>query len=176
MDKLSRVLLTAAIAILFPVLVYFTANTFLPDKRSTKSTYPTPTYENYDSYGCTDDYNPANPNSCSYTGNRLGNNEERGVMRAGLAISLALVGIVGALGLRRIYELLVGLVTGGAIVIFGAISYLSTINNPSSQPVYQFIFWMAVFAFLALLTILYTADHSLPRPTLVAAKPPVIKK
>jgi hypothetical protein len=173
MDKITRVLLTAAISILFPVLVYFTANTFLPDKSTTSSsTYSTPTYNNYDSYDCTDDYNPRNPSSCSYNGNRYGNDEERGVMRAGLAISLALVGIVGALGVRRIHELLVGLTVGGAVTIFGAISYLSTIRDPSSEPVYQFVFWMATFSFLALVTILYAADNSLPRPPVAAPKVP----
>ncbi len=168
MDKLSRALLTAAIAILFPVLVYFTANTFLPDKRSTQPYY--------DSCG----YNQGvdlnlryNSHNCYETLERdRGKDSERGVMRAGLAISLALVGIVGALGVRRIYELLVGLTVGGAVTIFGAVSYLSTVNDPSSEPVYQFVFWMATFAFLALLTILYTADHSLPRPRSVATNSP----
>lgn len=173
MDKITRVLLTAAISILFPVLVYFTANTFLPDKHSTKPYY--------DSCGYNQgiDVGPRyNSNNCYETleARNRGSDSERGVMRAGLAISLALVGIVGALGVRRIHELLVGLTVGGAVTIFGAISYLSTIRDPSSEPVYQFVFWMATFAFLALVTILYAADNSLPRPRVAVPPAPAPKK
>lgn len=162
MDKVSRALLAIAIAVLFPVLIYFTANTFLPDKKTSTRCNDTPSHY-------IDDYNYSR--NLSYDCPTPTHDEERGVMRAGLAISLALIGLVGALGLRRIHELLVGLTVGGAVAIFGAVTYLSVVDSTAGEPVYQFVFWMAVFAFIALVSILYTADHSLPKPVVVS-KPP----
>jgi hypothetical protein len=177
MDRVTRVILAVAVAVLFPVLIYFTANTFLPDNASTPK--PTHDYHYPASTACTDDYSPHNPDSCSYEYRddygRTNMDNEHGVMRAGLAISLSLVGLVVALSLRRIPELLVGLTTGGAVANFGAVTYLATVRDPSSEPVYQFVFWLAVFAFLALVSIVYTADHSIPRPIVrVAAKKPKV--
>lgn len=158
MDKVARTIMTVAVAVLFPVLVYFTANTFLPDKSISTNRYDDRSY-------CTDDYNPSKPSSCSYRGYSYGvQDNDRGVMRSGLAISLALVGLVVALALRKIKELLVGFVVGGSITIFGAVTYLAGVGDPGTSSVSQFVYWMSAFAFVAMVSILYTADHSLAKP------------
>lgn len=125
MDRTVKILLSIAIAVLMPVVVYFAAVAIFPNSNTEK---PKSMYCNLPSRNLSYD-----PYCDGYRYNNGGTTfkydsssaQERTLNRSALALMLGLLGLIGAWAAMGVKPLMVGLAGGSAFTIMIAASLLS---------------------------------------------------
>lgn len=187
MDKNAKIILSLAIALLFPTLIYFATVTFMPYQ--TPPDVPrdhTPAYPN-----CDNQYNyssasvsiktvqadceqqrrnyeaeldreqkkRANYDSESYHITQT--NQHIGVMRARIALVVGLVGILSILLLTEVVALMVGITLGSTMAI--AIATFVIFTHDDSTDLISVLLGLAAFAVMSVL--LFFVDKIVPKST-----------
>jgi hypothetical protein len=169
MDRTMRVLLSLAIAILYPVVVYFAVVTVIP--RPGASNYPTypscyrqygssysSRYDYEDDASCDRQHREYDEKLKDYNA-ALKEDEGKNLVRAQLALGIALLTIAGALFLRDVKELMAGLTVGAMVVIVSAVTVLVATNS-NDLAVGNVLLILISFIFLT--TVLYLTERGLP--------------
>lgn len=167
MDRTMRILLSLAVAILYPVVIYFMVVTLVP--RSADSKYPEyPSCYRYDNSSsrysqsdCDREYREYDRKLESYQ-DSIDQEEEKNLTRAQLALGLALITIVGVVFLRDVKELAAGLTVGASVAVVGANTVL--VAGAGDDPtVGNVLLILLSFAFLT--AVLYLTEKNLPETT-----------
>ncbi|HLC91676.1 MAG TPA: hypothetical protein VJC09_01345 [Candidatus Saccharimonadales bacterium] len=173
MDKNARIILGFAIGILFPILIYFTAITVIPNGKTPQ--YPiepsTPicNVSRYDSYSGADvEYNQCNYNR-SYQDKKqayeeelknyndtVAKNEKRHVYQAEAVLVISIIGIVCAVAFRQARELLGGLTGGSALSIIVAVTIIAAYMSDNHPE--KVLTLMVTIGFVILTVILWIVE------------------
>lgn len=174
MDKTIRLLLSLAIAIIYPLVVYVTVVTVLPlPDRPDYPDYPSCSRSIYDASkrrsvpnpNCQSQYARYDEEVADYRKAEEKKNEKN-VNRAQLALIIALLTMIFALFIRDVKELTGGLIAGASMIVIAAASVvLGYDNNPPSWPSLVVL----VAGFIVLTVMLFVVDkfypHELPDKT-----------
>lgn len=164
MDRTMRILLSLAVAILYPVVIYFMVVTLVP--RSADSNYPDyPSCYRYDNSlsrsnqsDCDRQYREYDRKLESYQDN-VDREEEKNLTRAQLGLGLALITIIGAVFLRDVKELVAGLTVGASVAVIGADTVLVT--GAGDDPTVGNVL-LILLSFVFLTAVLYLTEKNLP--------------
>jgi hypothetical protein len=172
MDKTMRVLLSLAIAILYPVVVYFAVVTLVPKPAS--SNYPDypecynlqnssyPIRYDYDERSSCDRQYEEYENELKDYNSAQKKDEGNNLVRAQLALGAALITIAGAFFIRDVKELVAGLTVGAMLVIVSAATVLVAVNG-TDLSLGNVLFVLASFIFLT--AVLYLTERGMPEKT-----------
>jgi hypothetical protein len=178
MDRTIRTLLAAGIAILYPLVVFFTVSTLVPKATDQKNypVYPNCQDREYDRRTQTTRDNP----DCAkqrkeYQAkvderNRLlKENEAKFERQAQLALGIAILTIVLSLLLRDVKELLAGLVVGAVFVTVGAAIAMTALGG---NPPKVLNVGLLLLGFSVLAALIFVVDHVFPVTVNNAPKTP----